>query len=132
MITATTPPLRLLAPTAFPPNTVTKQSTTVYKPSSYEEPQRARWRSIHQAQSEPVEWIETQVLGPDVMDRHTLAQQCATVTTLSAALIKDSLFCSTGVVSPVESFLGTCFRDLHMSKVGTESRPLFSTIRPRV
>ncbi|KAF8447897.1 alpha/beta-hydrolase [Boletus edulis BED1] len=48
--------------------------TTVYKPSSYEELQHARWRSIHQAQSEPVEWIETQVLGPDVMDRHTLAQ----------------------------------------------------------
>ncbi|KAF8126086.1 hypothetical protein EV363DRAFT_1174953, partial [Boletus edulis] len=36
--------------------------------------QHARWRSIHEAQSEPVEWIETQVLGPDVMDRHTLAQ----------------------------------------------------------
>ncbi|KAF8444817.1 hypothetical protein L210DRAFT_3047884 [Boletus edulis BED1] len=48
--------------------------TTVYKPSSYEELQHACWRSIHQAQSKPVEWIETQVLGPDAMDRHTLAQ----------------------------------------------------------
>lgn len=48
--------------------------TTVYRPSSYEALKHARWRSIHQAQSEPVEWIETQVLGPDVTDRHTLAQ----------------------------------------------------------
>ncbi|KAG8217572.1 alpha beta-hydrolase [Butyriboletus roseoflavus] len=48
--------------------------TTVYRPSSYEALQHARWRSIHQAQSEPVEWIETQVLGPDITDRHTLAQ----------------------------------------------------------
>ncbi|KAH0830627.1 alpha beta-hydrolase [Lanmaoa asiatica] len=48
--------------------------TTVYRPSSYEALQHARWRSVHQAQSEPIEWIETQVLGPDVTDRHTLAQ----------------------------------------------------------
>lgn len=48
--------------------------TTVYRPSSYEALQHARWRSIHQAQSEPVEWVKTQVLGPDVTDRHTLAQ----------------------------------------------------------
>lgn len=48
--------------------------TTVYRPGSYEALQHARWRFIHQAQSERVEWIETQVLGPDVADRHTLAQ----------------------------------------------------------
>lgn len=48
--------------------------TTVYRPSSYEALEHARWRSIHQAQSEPVEWIETQVLGPDITDRHTIAQ----------------------------------------------------------
>ncbi|KAF8559640.1 alpha beta-hydrolase [Imleria badia] len=48
--------------------------TTVYRPTSYEALQHARWRSIHQAQSEPVEWIQTQVLAPDVTDRHTLAQ----------------------------------------------------------
>lgn len=48
--------------------------TTVYRPSSHEALQHARWRSIHEAQSEPVEWIETQVLGPDITDRHTLAQ----------------------------------------------------------
>ena len=48
--------------------------TTLYRPSSFEALQHARWRSIHHAQSEPVEWIETQVLGPDVTDRNTLAQ----------------------------------------------------------
>jgi len=48
--------------------------TTVYRPSSYETLEHARWRSIHLGQSEPLRWIETQVLGPDVTDRHTLAQ----------------------------------------------------------
>lgn len=48
--------------------------TTVYRPSSDDALQRARWRSIHHSQSEPVEWIETQILGPDVTDRHTLTQ----------------------------------------------------------
>ena len=48
--------------------------TTVYRPASYEALQHARWRSIYHAQSEPVEWVETHVLGPDVTDRHTLAQ----------------------------------------------------------
>ncbi|KAG9318547.1 alpha beta-hydrolase [Chiua virens] len=48
--------------------------TTVYRPTSYEALQHFRSRSMHQAQSEPIEWIETQVLGPDVTDRHTLAQ----------------------------------------------------------
>ncbi|KAF8417086.1 hypothetical protein L210DRAFT_3581394, partial [Boletus edulis BED1] len=43
----TTPPLRLLlAPTAFHPTlSLRAVPTTVYKPSSYEELQHARWRS---------------------------------------------------------------------------------------
>jgi len=48
--------------------------TTVYRPTSDEALQHARWRSIHQAQSEPVEWTESQILGPDVTDKRTLAQ----------------------------------------------------------
>ncbi|KAF9246459.1 alpha beta-hydrolase [Melanogaster broomeanus] len=48
--------------------------TSVYRPQSYEAIEHARLRSLHEAQSEPVVWVETEVLGPDVTDRHTLAQ----------------------------------------------------------
>ncbi|KAF8139862.1 hypothetical protein EV363DRAFT_1086963, partial [Boletus edulis] len=84
----TTPPLRLLAPTAFHPTlSLRAVPTTVYKPSSYEELQHARWRSW----SEPVEWIETQVLGPAVMDRH-LAQHARMAANAYQLPWKDSWY----------------------------------------
>lgn len=65
----------LSLPQNFQPTLALKAvPTTVHRPSSYEALEHARWRSIHQAQSEPVEWIETQVLGPDITDRLTLVQ----------------------------------------------------------
>ncbi|KIL00900.1 hypothetical protein PAXRUDRAFT_821094 [Paxillus rubicundulus Ve08.2h10] len=48
--------------------------TTVYRPKSYGDVEHARLRSLHKAQSEPVEWVEAEVLGPDVTDKHTLGQ----------------------------------------------------------
>ncbi|KAF8444962.1 hypothetical protein L210DRAFT_3531534, partial [Boletus edulis BED1] len=48
--------------------------------------------SIHEAQSEPVEWIETQVLGPDVMDRHTLAQHARMAANAYQLPWKDSWY----------------------------------------
>ncbi|KAI0664656.1 alpha/beta-hydrolase [Cubamyces menziesii] len=48
--------------------------TTVYRPRSPVDYQHARLRSLHAQESEPVEWEEVQVLGPDVEDKHTLSQ----------------------------------------------------------
>ncbi|KAF8417085.1 hypothetical protein L210DRAFT_3656274 [Boletus edulis BED1] len=47
--------------------------------------------SIHEAQSEPVEWIETQVLGPAVMDRH-LAQHARMAANAYQLPWKDSWY----------------------------------------
>ncbi|KAH7926631.1 alpha/beta-hydrolase [Leucogyrophana mollusca] len=57
-----------------PTLTLKARPTSVYRPRSWESLEHARLRSLHHAQSEPVEWYETQVLGPNVEDRHTLAQ----------------------------------------------------------
>jgi hypothetical protein len=54
--------------------TLQSRPTTVYRPSSPAGLQRARLRSMHQSESEKVEWITTKTLGPDIEDRHTLAQ----------------------------------------------------------
>ncbi|KAH9901544.1 alpha/beta-hydrolase [Cubamyces lactineus] len=48
--------------------------TTVYRPRSPVDYQHVRLRSLHAQESEPVEWEEVQVLGPDVEDKHTLSQ----------------------------------------------------------
>ncbi|KAI0333517.1 alpha/beta-hydrolase [Cubamyces sp. BRFM 1775] len=48
--------------------------TTFYRPRSPVDYQHARLRSLHAQESEPVEWEEVQVLGPDVEDKHTLSQ----------------------------------------------------------
>ncbi|RDB22165.1 putative lipase ATG15 [Hypsizygus marmoreus] len=48
--------------------------TTVYRPRSLDALHRARLRSLHDRESSIVEWDRVQVLGPDVRDRHTLAQ----------------------------------------------------------
>ncbi|KAG5653710.1 hypothetical protein H0H81_011290 [Sphagnurus paluster] len=47
---------------------------TVYRPRSLAALHHARLRSLHQAESEIVEWDRFEVPGPDVEDRHTLAQ----------------------------------------------------------
>lgn len=63
------------SPVAASPSLLLKAvQTTVYRPKSFEAVEHARLRSLFEAQSEPVEWVETRVLGPDVADRHTLAQ----------------------------------------------------------
>ncbi|GJE90754.1 alpha/beta-hydrolase [Phanerochaete sordida] len=64
---------------AAPPETRTEFSlrarpTTVYRPRNPDVLQHARWRSRHLQESEPVEWEPADILGPDVEDRHTLAQ----------------------------------------------------------
>jgi len=50
--------------------------TTVYRPRSLEAFKDARMRSIHMSQSpiNPIEWEIKEVRGPDIEDRHTLAQ----------------------------------------------------------
>lgn len=56
------------------PLTIQAKPTTVYRPRSLEAHHSARLRSLHHAQSEPVEWDAVQTLGPDVEHRHTLVQ----------------------------------------------------------
>lgn len=48
--------------------------TTVYRPKSLDAHERARMRSLHHMETEPIEWEEMIVSGPDVEDRHTLSQ----------------------------------------------------------
>lgn len=50
--------------------------TTVYRPRSLEAFKDARMHSIHMSQSpvNPIEWEMKEVRGPDIEDRHTLAQ----------------------------------------------------------
>ncbi|OSD08584.1 alpha/beta-hydrolase [Trametes coccinea BRFM310] len=54
--------------------TLQARPTTVYRPRSATSFQHARLRSLHSQESEPIEWDEVQVLGPDVEDKHTLSQ----------------------------------------------------------
>jgi putative lipase involved disintegration of autophagic bodies len=48
--------------------------TTVYRPRSLEALHHARLRSLYSGESEAVEWDQVEVLGPDIEDKHTLAQ----------------------------------------------------------
>jgi lipase ATG15 len=57
-----------------PSVTVKAKPTTVYRPRSVGALHRARLRSLHYQESERVEWDRIETLGPDVEDRHTLAQ----------------------------------------------------------
>ncbi|KAI0062303.1 alpha/beta-hydrolase [Artomyces pyxidatus] len=59
---------------ADPTFTVNAVPTTVYRPRSVDAMLHARSRSLRHAQSEIVEWDPVDMLGPDVEDRHTLAQ----------------------------------------------------------
>ncbi|KZT26544.1 alpha/beta-hydrolase [Neolentinus lepideus HHB14362 ss-1] len=59
---------------ARPTYTVATRPTTVYRPRSQVSFQSARRRSLQHSQNEKVEWDEVEVLGPEIEDRHTLAQ----------------------------------------------------------
>lgn len=48
--------------------------TTVYRPRSTDDFQRARLRSLRYAESEVVEWEQVEMAGPDIEDQHTLSQ----------------------------------------------------------
>lgn len=59
----------------LPPSVTLKaRPTVVYRPSSLDALHHARLRSLHEHQSEIVEWDRFEILGPDVEDLHTLAQ----------------------------------------------------------
>ena len=57
-----------------PTLTLKARPTTVYRPRSRAALQQSRLRSLHFGESEKVEWDHTEVLGPDIEDRHTLSQ----------------------------------------------------------
>ncbi|KAA1471211.1 alpha/beta-hydrolase [Dentipellis sp. KUC8613] len=48
--------------------------TTIYRPRFLDALFQARSRSLKSAESEKVEWEQVDVLGPNIEDRHTLAQ----------------------------------------------------------
>ena len=59
----------------LPPSVTLKtRPTVVYRPSSLDALHHARLRSLHEQQSEIVEWDRLEIPGPDVEDLHTLAQ----------------------------------------------------------
>jgi lipase ATG15 len=62
------------SPSGTPAVSLKARPMTVYRPKSLEAHEHARLRSLHQGETEPVEWEEVVVLGPDVQDRHTLSQ----------------------------------------------------------
>ncbi|EPQ58013.1 alpha/beta-hydrolase [Gloeophyllum trabeum ATCC 11539] len=57
-----------------PTYTISAHPTSVYRPRSQAAFESARLRSLRDAQDEKVLWDERKVLGPDITDRHTLAQ----------------------------------------------------------
>ncbi|KAL4067694.1 alpha beta-hydrolase [Scleroderma citrinum] len=67
---------RLLYEPIPAPGTLTLKATptTVYQPESYEAIEHARHSSLFESKSIPLRWHETRLLGPDITDRHTLAQ----------------------------------------------------------
>ncbi|ESK89864.1 lipase [Moniliophthora roreri MCA 2997] len=54
--------------------TLKARPTTVYRPKSFHAVEQARQRSLETGQSEQVEWNAIGMLGPDIKDKHTLAQ----------------------------------------------------------
>lgn len=63
------------APSA-PASTLTLKAvpTTVYQPESFEAIEHARDSSRFEGKTIPLRWHEIRLFGPDVTDRHTLAQ----------------------------------------------------------
>lgn len=62
------------SPSPTPTISLKSRPTTVYRPKSLDAHERARLRSLHHMETEPIEWEEVIVSGPDVEDRHTLSQ----------------------------------------------------------
>lgn len=54
--------------------TLKARPTTVWRPRDPDALQHARLSSLRHAQSEPVEWEEVELIGPDIEDKHTLGQ----------------------------------------------------------
>lgn len=52
--------------------TLRTRRMTVYKPKSIDQFMHSRWSSIRDDVSEPVEWVPSEVDGPDIENRHTL------------------------------------------------------------
>lgn len=61
-------------PSETPSVSLKARPVTVYRPKSLDAHERARLRSLHHAETEPIEWEEAVVSGPDIEDRHTLSQ----------------------------------------------------------
>jgi len=63
------------APSA-PASTLTLKAipTTVYRPESFEAIEHAQYSSYFEGKTIPLRWNEIPLFGPDVTDRHTLAQ----------------------------------------------------------
>jgi hypothetical protein len=57
-----------------PTFTLRARPTTVYRPRSQADLQQARVRSLHNGESQKVEWETVEILGPDIEDRQTLIQ----------------------------------------------------------
>jgi len=62
------------SPSRVPTLSLKTRPVTVYRPKSLDAHERARFRSLHHGETEPIEWEEAIVSGPDVGDRHTLSQ----------------------------------------------------------
>jgi lipase ATG15 len=66
--------LRSTSTTPIPDFALKARPTTVTRPRSNDILQQARLRSSRHGQCERVEWEEIDTTGPDIEDRHTLAQ----------------------------------------------------------
>lgn len=67
-------PLQSTGTTATSTFVLKARPTTIVRPRSPDILQRARLRSLRYGQSERVEWDKIDIIGPDIEDRHTLAQ----------------------------------------------------------
>lgn len=61
-------------PSELPAISLKARPTTVYRPKSLDAHEHARLRSLLHAETEPIEWEQMVVSGPDIEDRHTLSQ----------------------------------------------------------
>lgn len=61
-------------PSEPPAISLKTRPVTVYRPKSLDAHEHARLRSLLHAETEPIEWEQKVVSGPDIEDRHTLSQ----------------------------------------------------------
>jgi putative lipase involved disintegration of autophagic bodies len=66
--------LTYTAPSELPAISLKARPITVYRPKSLDAHEHARLRSLLHAETEPIEWEQMVVSGPDIEDRHTLSQ----------------------------------------------------------